>query len=132
MKILLDNCVDIHAKTLFLDHQVQHVLDLGWDALSNGNLLAAAAEAHFDAMVTVDKNLRYQQNLDKLPLPVIELDVLKNRIAEIIKFAPFIPQAISLAAKFRFVGVKSDGAMECLAERTAAPSPSQRDRDPER
>ena len=55
MKILLDNCVDVHAKTLFPDHQVQHVLDLGWEAMSNGKLLAAAAEAHFDVMVTVTR-----------------------------------------------------------------------------
>lgn len=37
--------------------------DLGWDTLSNGELLRAAEEAHFEILVTSDKNIRYQQNL---------------------------------------------------------------------
>jgi hypothetical protein len=78
VKILLDNCVDTRAKTLFIGHDVQHVLDLGWEALSNGKLLAVAAGAGFEAVVTVDKNVRYQQNLDQLSLSIIELNVIKN------------------------------------------------------
>ena len=78
MRILLDNCVDIHAKTLFPGHAVAHVLDRAWDSLVNGTLLATAAAAGFRALVTVDKNLRYQQNLEQLPLTVIELDVPKR------------------------------------------------------
>lgn len=117
MRLLLDNCLDIHAKMLFAGHEVEHVLDRGWDSLANGRLLAAAAEAGFQAFVTVDKNLRYQQNLEKLPLTVIELDVLKNRMDEISRIAPFIPQALERAARFRFVSIKPDGTIECLAER---------------
>ncbi len=35
---------------------------MGWAELENGNLLAAA-EKLFEAFITTDKNVRYQQNL---------------------------------------------------------------------
>jgi len=117
VKILLDNCVDIHAKPLFAGHEVVHVLDRGWDGLVNGKLIATAADGAFEVLVTVDKNLRYQQNLAKLPLSVLEFDVLKNRLVELQRMAPFIPAALVHASRFRFVSIKPDGAIECLAER---------------
>jgi len=36
---------------------------LGWQQLSNGELIASAEEQGFDLLVTADRNLRYQQNL---------------------------------------------------------------------
>ena len=36
---------------------------MGWDRLTNGELLAAAEEAGFDLFLTTDKNMRYQQDL---------------------------------------------------------------------
>ncbi len=117
MRLLLDNCVDIHAKPLFAGHEVVHVLDRGWEGLGNGKLIAAAADGGFQVLVTVDKNLRYQQNLDRLPLSVLELDVLKNRLEELNRMAPFLPAALEQAKRFKFVSIKPDGAMECLAAR---------------
>ena len=80
MKLLLDSggCVDIHAKPLFGTHEVVHVLGRGWDGLVNGKLIVTAAGGGFHVLVTVDKNLRYQQNLEKLPLWVLVLDVLRT------------------------------------------------------
>lgn len=75
MKILLDNCVDWRVKNLPKDHSVAHCKDLGWANLSNGDLLTAAADADFEAMITVDKKIKYEQNLDRLPLTVIEIDI---------------------------------------------------------
>ena len=119
MKLLLDNCVDIHAKPLFAGHDVVHVLDRGWDKLVNGQLIASATDGGFQVLVTVDKNLRYQQNLEKLPVSVLELDVLKNRIEELQRMAPFIPKALEQTGRFRFVSIKPDGTIECLAERVS-------------
>jgi hypothetical protein len=59
MKVLLDNCLDIRAKSLVSAPEVEHVLDRGWATLSNGNLLATAAAHGFDVFLTVDKNLRF-------------------------------------------------------------------------
>jgi hypothetical protein len=117
VRLLLDNCVDIHAKQLFAGHEIEHVLDRGWDGLINGKLIVTAAEGGFQVLVTVDKNLRYQQNLERMPLSVLELDVLKNRMEELRRVAPFIPRALEQTIRFRFVSIKPDGTIECLAER---------------
>jgi hypothetical protein len=45
---------------------------MGWSNLENGELLAAA-EGKFDAMVTTDQNLRYQQNLQGRRLAILVL-----------------------------------------------------------
>ncbi len=44
-------------------HDVRSAADQGWQELTNGALLKAAEEAGFDAIITADKNIRYQQNL---------------------------------------------------------------------
>jgi hypothetical protein len=36
----------------------------GWNTLNNGDLLTAAERAGFDVIITADKNMRYQQNLE--------------------------------------------------------------------
>jgi hypothetical protein len=45
----------------------------GWDTLGNGDLLAAAEQAGFDVVLTADKNMRHQQNLEgrRIALPVL-------------------------------------------------------------
>ena len=45
MRILLDNCVPYRAKQLFPGHAVMHTSDVGFEALSNGELLAGRAQA---------------------------------------------------------------------------------------
>jgi hypothetical protein len=47
--------------------------EMGWSALENGKLLAAAQAAGFDAMITSDANIRHQQNLTGLRLALIVL-----------------------------------------------------------
>ncbi len=45
---------------------------MGWSKLENGELLAAV-EGKFDALVTTDQNLRYQQNLQGRRLAILVL-----------------------------------------------------------
>ena len=45
---------------------------MAWAELDNGALLSAA-EAHFDVLITTDRNLRYQQNLSGRRLAILEL-----------------------------------------------------------
>ena len=114
MKILLDNCIHVQATRFFPTHEVAHARDMGWTELSNGKLLAAAHAAGFSVLVTVDKNLRFQQNLEKPPLSVIELDVLKNRMDEIALLAPLLEEALSQARAFKFVSLRHDRTIESL------------------
>lgn len=55
----------------------------GWSGIKNGKLLALAA-ARFDAFITVDKNLPYQQNSSRLPLvPALEEALVKLKPGDV-------------------------------------------------
>ena len=63
MKILLDHCVPKPFKNELPNHEVNTAKELGWESFTNGRLLAEAQAKGFAVLVTVDQNLRYQQNL---------------------------------------------------------------------
>lgn len=67
MRLLLDESVPRRLRRALPHHEVKIVVEMGWSGIKNGNLLALAA-ASFDAFITVDKNLPYQQNLSELVL----------------------------------------------------------------
>ncbi|HSI89025.1 MAG TPA: hypothetical protein VK918_08215 [Pyrinomonadaceae bacterium] len=60
---------------------------MDWLGKRNGELLGLMILEGFDGFVTIDKNLRHQQNLDRFPLLIFILDAPDNRIATL---EPFI------------------------------------------
>ncbi|MCY4209865.1 MAG: DUF5615 family PIN-like protein [Gammaproteobacteria bacterium] len=91
MKLLLDESVDHELAAHFPERfEVKTVTEMGWSGTDNGELLRIAAAAGFKALITVDKNIEFQQNLDNLPTAVIILstprsviDYLKPLIKEV-------------------------------------------------
>lgn len=73
MQILFDHGTPTAPASFLKGHTVQRAKELGWDTLSNGDLLRPADEAGFDALVTTDKNFRYQQNLKERTLAIVVL-----------------------------------------------------------
>lgn len=72
MRVLFDQGVPAPLRDHLRGHEVQTAFELGWSALSNGELLAAA-EPKFDVFVTTDRNLRHQQNLAGRRIAVLVL-----------------------------------------------------------
>ena len=105
-------------RRLVTEHEVTHAKDVGWERLENGKLLAAAANAGFDVMLTIDKKIRYEQNLATLPVTVMEIDSPDSRLPEIQRLAPFILAALAESARYRFLSVDRDGRIERLAPRS--------------
>jgi len=64
MRVLFDHGTPRGIALTLHSHTVREARAQGWDPLSNGELLKAAEEAGFDVLVTTDKNLHYQQNLE--------------------------------------------------------------------
>jgi hypothetical protein len=87
LRVLLDECVDARLAASLTAVDVRTVADRGWVGISNGQLLALAA-AEFDAFVTVDRNLPFQQHLPKYDIAVILLRAKSNRIADLVALAP--------------------------------------------
>lgn len=62
MRVLLDHCVVRRFGNLITGHEVVHASRAGLSQLENGALLSRAEQEGYDVMITVDKNLMYQQN----------------------------------------------------------------------
>lgn len=65
MKILFDQGTPVPLRLYLLPNLVRTAAQQGWASLRNGDLLNAAEAAGFDLLLTTDRNLSYQQNLDR-------------------------------------------------------------------
>ena len=87
MRVLLDECVDRRLAGDIQGHDVKAVPEAGWAALTNGDLLARA-EHGFGALVTVDRNLHFQQDLSRFSIAVIVLRARSNGLADLRRLIP--------------------------------------------
>lgn len=94
MRLLLDESVPVKLRRSLANHDVRTVGEMGWSGVKNGRLLTLGAD-RFDAFITVDKNLRYQQNLSALPIAVEVLDSLSNELQALAALLPALHQALS-------------------------------------
>jgi Domain of unknown function (DUF5615) len=94
MRVLLDECVPRALRRELLGHEVKTVAEAGWAGVKNGELLQLAA-AQFDLLLTVDRNLEYQQNFAGLTLAVIIVHAPSNDVAVLRPLMPAVLAAIS-------------------------------------
>lgn len=94
MRLLLDECVPARLRKALPSHHVSTVVREGWSGVKNGNLLALAA-SNFDVLITVDKNLPYQQNVSILPVAVVVLDAMSNELHHLLPLLPALEIALS-------------------------------------
>ena len=89
MRILFDNGTPRGIAAALHGHIVEEARSRGWDTLRNGDLLDAAEAAGFDAFLTTDRNLRYQQNLSRRRIAIVTLGngrwrLVRKRLLEIV------------------------------------------------
>lgn len=88
MKILLDECVTKRLKKQLSSFEVFTVRELGLGGIKNGKLMTYCLENGFDILLTIDKNLMFQQNLEKYPGSIVVLNCVSSKIEELITFLP--------------------------------------------
>ncbi len=88
MKLLLDENLPKKLKLDFSDHEVYTVRDKYWNGIKNGELLKLLLENSFDALLTFDKNLQYQQNFSKYTITVFVLTATVNTYSELTMLTP--------------------------------------------
>ena len=64
--------------------------DAGWSGKENGELMVLA-DASFDVVVTIDRNLRYQQNLTGRKIALLIVRARSNRVVDL---EPHFPACI--------------------------------------
>ncbi len=77
-----------HLKPHLADLNVFTVREMGWGGIKNGKLLALYVEHGFDLLLTIDKNLQHQQNLEKYPITIVVLHSFSSKVEALIEFLP--------------------------------------------
>ena len=96
MKLLLDESVPRRLASSFpTSFTVRTVQQMGWAGTGNGLLLSLAAGEGFHALLTVDRGIEHQQNIYDLPLPVIIMLGVRNRLAELKPLVPGVMEVLS-------------------------------------
>lgn len=93
MRILLDESMPRIFAADLVGHKVRTVAQCGWSGTKNGKLLALAANG-FDVMITADRNIRYQQNLQTLPIAVVVLATPDGLLPSFQKLVPKLLAAL--------------------------------------
>lgn len=63
--------------------------------LKNGKLLKQCEDNGFDILLTIDKNLIFQQNLHNFELTIVVLNSLTSKIEELVLFIPSLKKQIT-------------------------------------
>jgi hypothetical protein len=104
MRVLLDECVPRKLKRELTGHDVLIVTECGWSGVKNGKLLALA-EAEFNVFLTVDQNLKFQQNLKTFRISIILLVARNNRLRTLLPLMPEMRAALENIKAGDFVRV---------------------------
>ena len=99
MRLLLDENLPKRLKQDFKEHEIYTVADKGWAGISNGKLLELLTENKFDALLTFDKNLQYQQNFTKYTIAVIVLNASNNSYTTLKNLAQKIKDVLTTDLK---------------------------------
>jgi predicted nuclease of predicted toxin-antitoxin system len=92
MRVLIDECAPkaLKAALVASGYDCTTVQEAGWSGKENGELLALA-DASFDVVVTIDRNLRYQQNLTGRKIALLIVRARSNRLVDL---QPHFPACI--------------------------------------
>ena len=92
MRLLFDECVSRLLKAGFAvhGHQCLTVPEVGFAGKKNGELLSLAEEK-FDVFITIDKSIRYQQNLTGRRIAVL---IIRAKSSEIDDLLPQLPACL--------------------------------------
>lgn len=96
--MLLDECVDRRLAADIEGHDVSTVPQAGWAALKNGDLLSRA-QNEFDAFVTTDRSLPFQQDLSRFSMAVIVLRTRSSRVTDLRRLTPQLLAALLVAKR---------------------------------
>src|SRR5687767_13818305 len=95
MKLLLDENLPHQLRHEISGHECATVAYMGWAGIENGELLTRATADGFEALVTKDANVQFEQNLINLPIAVVVLHAPSNDIDDIRPLLPAPLQALT-------------------------------------
>ena len=97
MRILLDACLPKRLKLQFPGHEVWTAREACLNRLDDGQLLDAIA-GKYDALITMDKSIPFQQQLQGKPFAFVLLRAKSNRLADLL---PLVPKLLEVLAEVK-------------------------------
>jgi predicted nuclease of predicted toxin-antitoxin system len=106
VRVLIDECAPRALKRVLAagGHNCETVQERGWSGKKNGELLNLA-ENQFDVLVTLDTNLRYQQNLAGRGIAIVVLVARSSRMDDLIPLFPGCLDAVTRIKPGQIIGV---------------------------
>ena len=83
MKVLIDENLPSKLARHLKGHECRTVAECGWAGKKNGELLSLA-EPQFDVLLTLDKNIPYQQDLKLGRIAILIVRAPSNRIQDLL------------------------------------------------
>jgi hypothetical protein len=93
MKILLDENVHVGLRHELRGHEVATVAKMGGGSVANGELLRLA-ELDFDVLVTYDRRMQNQQNVQSFDIALVVLIAKKNDSFNLLPLIPMLRSSL--------------------------------------
>ena len=98
MKLLLDECIPKSFRRHLPGHDCQTVPEMSWAGKKNGELLSLAEVEGFDAFLTIDRGIEYQQNLSQRKIAII---LVRSKSSRLLDLLPHVPEILWILASIR-------------------------------
>lgn len=107
MRILLDECVPKPLKREFDNIDLKTVREMGWSGTKNGALLQLMSESGFTILLTSDRNIKYEQNLQQVNIAVIVMVARTNRLVDLLPLTSQVREALFIIEPGELIEVGS-------------------------
>lgn len=98
MRVLLDECLPVGLRNELGGHQVLTVRQANLTGKKDRELLSAAS-GRFDAFLTVDRSLQWQQQVGNFDLAVVLIRARSNSLPSLLPLVPLLLQALARAER---------------------------------
>ena len=93
MRLIIDECLNWRLSRALAGHYCATVSRMGWSGVKNGRLLALIEQEGFDAFITGDRNLQFQQHIPAVRFAMIVLAAASTKLADTL---PLMPKVLAL------------------------------------
>lgn len=93
MRVLLDEHLPIDLAAALQEHKVDTVVGRGWAGITNGDLLRRM-QGQYEALITMDRGIEFQQNFSALTFGVLLVRAPSNRLVHLQPLVPAILDAL--------------------------------------
>jgi hypothetical protein len=80
LRILIDECLPVQLRHIFVGHDARTVLHMSWRSLENGELLAAAERERFDVFVTADARIPATHDISGWHLAIVVIPTNRRKL----------------------------------------------------